>query len=66
MTFSLDEVPAIHPDTPFMPLPERLRALAWAQPAARAVQDPDHTLSYAGLVAQMDLAGTAMASKIAR
>ena len=60
VTFSLDEVPAIHPDTPFMPLPERLRALASAQPAARAVQDPDRALTYAKLDALMDRVAAAL------
>lgn len=60
MTFSPDEVTAIHPDTPFMPLPERMRALASAQPTARAVQDPERTLTYAELDAQMDRVAAAL------
>ena len=60
MTFSPDEVPAIHPDTPFMPLPERLRVLALAQPAALAVQDPDRALTYAELDALMDRVAAAL------
>ncbi len=60
MTFSPDEVPAIHPDTPFMPLPDRLRALASAQPTARAIQDPDRALTYAELDAQMDRVAAAL------
>jgi long-chain acyl-CoA synthetase len=60
VTFRLDEVTAIHPDTPFMPLPERLRVLASAQPAARAIQDPDRTLTYAELDCQMDRVAAAL------
>jgi long-chain acyl-CoA synthetase len=60
VTFRPDEVTAIHPGTPFMPLPERLRVLAWAQPAARAVQDPDRALTYAELDAQMDRVAAAL------
>ncbi|MBY0467181.1 MAG: acyl--CoA ligase, partial [Burkholderiales bacterium] len=51
---------AIHPDTPFTPLPDRLRALALAQPTARAVQDPERTLTYAELDARMDRVAAAL------
>lgn len=60
VALSPDEVSAIHPDTPFMPLPERLRALAAAQPAARAVQDPERALTYAKLDAQMNRVAAAL------
>ncbi|WP_066702677.1 class I adenylate-forming enzyme family protein [Curvibacter delicatus] len=53
-------VPAIHPDTPFIPLPERLRTLAAAQPAALAVQDPERSLTYAELDARMDRVAAAL------
>ena len=53
-------VPVIHPDTPFSPLPDRLRALASAQPTARAVQDPDRALTYAELDARMDRVAAAL------
>jgi len=53
-------VPSIHPDTPFTPLPERIRVLASAQPAARAVQDPDRALTYAELDALMDRVASAL------
>jgi len=53
-------VPAIHPDTPFIPLPERLRTLAAAEPAALAVQDPERSLTYAELDARMDRVAAAL------
>lgn len=60
MTQHPDDLSAIHPDTPFMPLPERLHALAMAQPAALAIQDPDRALTWAELDAQMDRVAAAL------
>jgi len=51
---------SIHPDTPFTPLPERLRALAAVQPTAPAVQDPERGLTYVELDARMDRVAAAL------
>ena len=56
----MSTVPALHPDTPFTPVPERIRVLARAQPLATAVQDPERALTYAELDALMDRVAAAL------